>query len=638
MTKLIEKRYRIIKTLGSDLFGQTYLAEDTYLPNKLQCVVKQINLPNTNPKTLNLLGNILIKKVEKIKDIGRDCQIPEILNYFQKNQKFYLVEELIIGHPLTENIVPGQPLFEVQVIYLLQEVLEILVFMHNCGIIHQCIKPSNLIRRQLDGNLVLTGIGTLKEITAKAKGSQHQENNFTMNSSALYIPPEQSIAATQFNSDIYALGMIGIQAITGLEASELLSLKKSNNSKNETWNWHQGIGVSKEIIEIINKMIHNDSQKRYQLATEVLADLAKLKIKEVEIQNIIETKRKYKPEAKQEKEEINKVDLTRKHPYLKKYFWLGLGLAILLVAGSGLFVFYRKLPQMFRSKTLLNQGLEQEKTQNKQQALASYNQAISIYSKNPEAYYHRGLIYQKLGNNSAALEDFSKAIQLGSKSAEVRYYRGNLRLKWGDRQGAIVDYTEAIQLKKNYVSAYVNRGNVRADLGDEEGAMEDYTKAIEIDSNSAAAFLNRCLSRSNLNNHEGAIKDCTEAINLQPTNTFAYQNRGLAHYRLGDNIKAIDDYNTSIQIDPTEADPYYNRGLARQDLGDNLGAIADFSAAIERNPNHVFAYYDRGLAYGRIDKRKEAIADLEEASKLCLDFGRLGCYKDAQYQINKIKQ
>jgi serine/threonine-protein kinase len=112
----------------------------------------------------------------------------------------------------------------------------------------------------------------------------------------------------------------------------------------------------------------------------------------------------------------------------------------------------------------------------------------------------------------------------------------------------------------------------------------------------------------------------------------------LARRRLGDVQGAIEDFNVAIQIDPQDADPYYNRGISRSDLGDKQGAIEDFNQAIARNTNHALVYYDRGLVRATVGDKQGAIKDFQQSAKLCLDQGKLSCYKDAQYQIGRLQQ
>jgi len=107
--------------------------------------------------------------------------------------------------------------------------------------------------------------------------------------------------------------------------------------------------------------------------------------------------------------------------------------------------------------------------------------------------------------------------------------------------------------------------------------------------------------------------------------------------RLGDFQGSLQDYNIAIQIDPDRPDPYYNRALTRQAMNDLVGALDDFSKAIAIAPDYVFAFYDRGLLHAELENWSQALDDMRQASQLCLDLGRTGCYEDAQYQINQIQ-
>jgi tetratricopeptide (TPR) repeat protein len=177
-------------------------------------------------------------------------------------------------------------------------------------------------------------------------------------------------------------------------------------------------------------------------------------------------------------------------------------------------------------------------------------------------------------------------------------------------------------------------------MGDEAGAIDDYTAAISLDSNpetKADAYLNRCLSRSNLEDYAAALSDCDDAVNLRPNNSLAYENRGLVKRRLNDFQGAIQDFSIAIQINSSAPEPYYNRGLTRQDLGDFAGALDDFNQTIQLNPKHPLALYDRGLLYAEMGEPDRAIADLETVASACLDVSRLGCFDDAQYQLEKLR-
>jgi serine/threonine-protein kinase len=55
MQMLLDDRYRIIQTVGSGGFGETFLAEDTQMPSGRRCVIKQLKPIINNPQVYQLV-------------------------------------------------------------------------------------------------------------------------------------------------------------------------------------------------------------------------------------------------------------------------------------------------------------------------------------------------------------------------------------------------------------------------------------------------------------------------------------------------------------------------------------------------------------------------------------------------------
>lgn len=631
--QLLDRRYRVFKVLSSGAFGRTYLAADTRRPGPPQCVVKRLQPPNDNPQLLKTAHRLFKREAETLEKLGKHNQIPQLLAYFQENQQFYLVEEFIPGHPLSKEIVPGKPLSETQAIAIMQEILEILVFVHGQGVIHRDVNPTNIIRRQTDNRLVLIDFGSVKEVSTQILNAQGQMPWTVAAGTPAYMPIEQFQGNPQFNSDIYAVGMIGIQALTGLPGSDLPKLQNPKQQEPDRLNmgriiWRHRVKTGPDLADVIDKMTHPYFGERYQSTAQVLGDLRRFTANESETP-IVELS------SPQPIKKVN-IEPRQQKPLPRQALQLTLlGVAILGVL-SGI-VLANRLPQILISQQLVNQGITKGSKGNHKDAIADYNQALAVNSQDATAYYNRGVAHFRLGERQKALLDYTQAIQLNANYAQAYSDRGKVRFGLGDDQGAMEDYNQAIELAPQLAAAYLGRGNVRAQFGNEQLAIEDYTQAIKIDPQLPAAYLNRCLSYSNIGNQRFAIADCTKATQLKPNYAFAYQNRGLARRRIGDFQGAIEDYNVAIRIEPKDADPYYNRGLARFDLGENQGALSDFNQAIQLNPNHALVYYDRGLVRSELKDKQGAIEDFQQSAKLCLDEGRLSCYKDAQYQLAQLQ-
>jgi serine/threonine protein kinase len=206
--KIIGGRYKIVKVLGAGGFSETYIAEDNQRPGNPLCVVKQLRPAKNDPKHLQLARRLFQLEAETLEKLGKHNQIPQLFAYFEE-EEFYLVQELIVGHPLSYELHQGKPIPEAAVIQILQDLLQTLKFVHSYNVIHRDIKPSNIIRRHSDGKLVLIDFGAVKELSAQLLEHDEQTGYTIGIGTQGYAPSEQCAGRVRFNSDIYAVGMIG---------------------------------------------------------------------------------------------------------------------------------------------------------------------------------------------------------------------------------------------------------------------------------------------------------------------------------------------------------------------------------------------------------------------------------------------
>jgi len=269
---LLDKRYQIVQVLSSGAFGRTYIAEDTFLPSLSKRIIRHLKPLENDPDLLPFIEQVFRNQTKIFASLGHHSQIPELFDFFADDQGVYLVQEFIPGE-LLSNLVPhhqrsGKCWAENQVIQLLKEVLVILDFIHSQGIIHCDIKPNNLTKSFLDGQICLLDLGAFQPI------SERSNVKFNL-PPAGYVPAEQLAYQPHPNSDIYALGMIAIQALTGIHPTQL----KIDSLTGEI-SWQHLAYVSDELAAILNQMIRYHYQDRYQTATEVLLALDNLTIPE----------------------------------------------------------------------------------------------------------------------------------------------------------------------------------------------------------------------------------------------------------------------------------------------------------------------------------------------------------------------
>ncbi|MDJ0897214.1 MAG: serine/threonine-protein kinase [Xenococcus sp. MO_188.B8] len=262
--RILDFRYKIISFLGKGGFGTTYLAEDTKRPHNPHCVVKQLDPGIDEPEFLKIARRFFVKEAETLEKLGVHDQIPRLLANFEQDQEFYLVQEYIEGETLSSELSLNSPWPEAKVIDLLRDCLTIIDFVHSNGVIHRDIKPDNLIRRSQDNKIVLVDFGTVKEVIMSK--TQTFASTVVVGSRG-YMPTEQARGKPRFCSDIYALGMIAIQALTGIEP---IQFQEDDNGEII---WSFQANCSPKIRDILTKMTRYNFKDRYQSASEILEEL-----------------------------------------------------------------------------------------------------------------------------------------------------------------------------------------------------------------------------------------------------------------------------------------------------------------------------------------------------------------------------
>lgn len=264
---LLDGRYKIINFLARGGFGETYRAEDIKRFNS-PCFIKRLKPAQSETSALQIAKRLFYKEAEVLNKLGTHNQIPRLLAYFEQNTEFYLVQELIEGNAINQELAVGKSWQQENVVYLLTEVLEILSFVHSQGVIHRDIKPHNLIRRGEDKKIVLVDFGAVKQI-----------RNISLTNIAIltvaigtqgYTAPEQLLGKPNFSSDIYSLGLVGIQALTGINPHNL------EIDQDGELIWNKNIQISDQLAFILSKMVRFRASERYKYAAEVLESIQKL--------------------------------------------------------------------------------------------------------------------------------------------------------------------------------------------------------------------------------------------------------------------------------------------------------------------------------------------------------------------------
>ena len=270
--RILDARYRIVQPLGSGGFGQTYIAEDTKRPGNPRCVLKHLSFSSHDEVILRQVRRMFFAEAETLERLGRHDQIPQLLAYFEEDHEFYLAQEFIQGHPLSDEIGGDKTLSEAQVVDLVEDVTQILGFVHDQGVIHRDLKPENLIRRDRDQKLVLIDFGAVKTILESSIATEPLTDLSVPVYTSGYAASEQCLGRPRYNSDFYSLGMIAIQALTGVRPSQL-----AYDPDTHQIIWRDRVTVSNDFAAVLEKMTQFHFHDRYQTADEILEALNRVK-------------------------------------------------------------------------------------------------------------------------------------------------------------------------------------------------------------------------------------------------------------------------------------------------------------------------------------------------------------------------
>ena len=143
-------------------------------------------------------------------------KFPMLLDYFQGNGEFYLVQEYVQGYTLAREVRQNGPKSEAAVKQFLQELLPVLQYLHQNHVIHRDIKPQNLLRCEDDRRIVLIDFGAVKEKLVDAcENSLNKPTTTNFVGTVGFAPPEQFSLRPVYASDIYAVGVTCLYLLTG---------------------------------------------------------------------------------------------------------------------------------------------------------------------------------------------------------------------------------------------------------------------------------------------------------------------------------------------------------------------------------------------------------------------------------------
>ncbi|MBE9032496.1 protein kinase [filamentous cyanobacterium LEGE 11480] len=270
MNRLLDNRYRILNSLAEGGFGTTFLAEDTRTPSQRRCVVKQLKPVAASSGLQDVIKQRFTREAAVLEELGHDNrQIPLLYAYFEESNEYYLVQEYVQGETLTQHVQRHGRWSEGDVQHLLHQMLPVLAYIHDRGIIHRDIKPDNLILRQKDGVPVLIDFGAVKEAMNSTVSAAGQSPKSMVIGTAGFMAPEQAVGRPMFSSDLYAFGLTVIYCLTGKLPHEL----DSNPTTGEIYWQRSAPSLSSTLASVLTQAISPNPHGRFSTAQAMLKAL-----------------------------------------------------------------------------------------------------------------------------------------------------------------------------------------------------------------------------------------------------------------------------------------------------------------------------------------------------------------------------
>jgi tetratricopeptide (TPR) repeat protein len=664
-------RYQIIRHLGGGGFGETFVACDTQLPGSPQCVVKKLKPQSHDPVTLETARRLFDTEAQVLYKLGTHDRIPQLLAYFEENEEFYLVQEYIEGHDLSQELTPEKLFSQEQAIAFLQNVLGILAFVHEQKVIHRDVNPRNILRRN-DGKLVLIDFGAVKQITTQIVNPQGTKFTVAIGTPG-YIPSEQAQGNPKFSSDIYAVGIIALCALTGLPPEELVADPDTDEIvwKNQLEKNSDIPVISQELAQFLDKMVRYDFRQRYPsaiVALQALKDLYKHPQNTVPvISPILQTSHYGKKKRIITNALIGSlvIGIGTIATFLFVNAFNSRNATELSQQGNTFYELQRyqdaltayqkaveirpdypqgwngqartlyELKKYKESLTAYDQAIQLEpdyleawsgrgfallKLQRYQEAIASFDKALQIEGDDAQVWNAKGEALVSLKQYDQGIKSYDKAIESKSDYHEAWYNKGWALQQLNRYEDAVTAYDKSVEFKPNYEKAWYNKGNAFVNLQRYQDAFAAYDKAVESKSDYTEAWLSRSNILITLRRYPEAVESFNQVIKYSPANYQAWYGKGWSLHQSQRYSEAVESYNKAATIKRNDSKLWYNRGNSLYSLQKYEEALTSYNRAVRYKPDDYQSWFSKGNTLYNLRRYQDAIASYEQAIKFKADF------------------
>ena len=267
--------YKLISEIGRGAIGIVYKGQDRKTHRVV--AIKAINLSTFDAEIVNDVRNRFFKVAESARLFSHP-NIVTIYDYGEDNDLIYIAMEYLEGQDLDQYTKKGYICPVRETLRMIGSVADALDYAHRKNLVHQDIKPSNIIKISKTGHVKITDFGIVQTPS--------------------YMSPEQvSGKMIDGRSDIFSLGVVLFEMVTGEKpftgedmTSLMLNITKERHASPKVINQK----IPHIVEKIINKALEKDLDKRYQKAGQMAGHLKQVVAKMDELlAGKMSTKNKY---------------------------------------------------------------------------------------------------------------------------------------------------------------------------------------------------------------------------------------------------------------------------------------------------------------------------------------------------------
>jgi serine/threonine protein kinase/Flp pilus assembly protein TadD len=671
--------FRLRTELGRGAFARVFLAEQENLAGR-PVVLKVSGIDGDEPYTLAQLQHTNVVPIFSVHEDGRAGLRALCMPYFggaslssairplwegsnRPEQGLQLVQALQkVQAPVPDSLKTGNrnsdrtPLGEstgqtqldqlsgmsyVQAMaWIVARLAEGLQHAHQRGVLHRDIKPSNILLGA-DGQPMLLDFNlaqSLHDSSSKAEA--------TLGGTVAYMAPEHLRALANPNpdtirqvdqrSDIYSLGMVLFEMLTGhspfdQSASysilpvmiEAMAVERSQAAPSVR---KQQPRVPWGLESIARKCLAPEPSERYQEGEDLAEDLRRF---------LEDRPLKFAPELSQVERARKWI---RRHPRLTSSASVATFAALLLVAAVVSLIGVRKHLASTRQQLQAKQARErmQAYEAGTERVLCLLNttaelhdnlgQGIHVAKETLDLY---GILDRDDWQDDPMWlpldEDDRQRLSEKTREMLLLYAWAMVRTSPGDRAAllkalAYLEKAESIRGLQPSKAVWTDRASYLTQLGNDEEARTARRLADELQPATARDFYllaTSCARKGDAASWERAIQLLDEAIRRNRHHHYwSCMQRGICHERLREFELAVGDFATCIGLQPELPWGYFNRGYVLGQCGKQAQAIDDYSATLDRDPGFLPAYVNRGMARLDLKQYEPALADFDRAMAL----------------------